>query len=134
MFKKLKKIKVKIINTQDNSDRVKVVDSSTYLHCAIGQLHYHGRLGPEPLVHIGYSGEGVTLFHCDRATCLHQVLIHVFQKEVHQFHFFLEIGWIFLDRVVQLVALAIDIVNVVTIRQHDQPRAVVVHHADAIVR
>lgn len=107
---------------------------NTYLHCAIGQLHHYGCLGPEPLVYIRYSGKGVTLFHRDRATRLHQMLVHVFQKEVHQFHFLFEIDRILLDRVVQLIALAIDVVNVVAIRHHNQPCAIVVHHADAVVR
>ena len=107
---------------------------NTYLHCAIGQLHYHGCLSSKPLVYIRYSRKRVTLFHCNRATRLHQVLIHVFHKEVHQFHFLFEIDRTILDRVVQLIALAIDIMNIVTIRHHNQPRAVVVHHADAIIR
>lgn len=104
------------------------------MYCAIGQLHHHGCLGPEPLMYIWYSGKRVTLFHCDRATRLHQMLVHVFQKEVHQFHFLFEISRILLDRVVQLIALAIDIVNIVAIRHHDQSCAIVVHYANAVVR
>jgi len=90
-------------------------------------------MSSEPLVYVRYSRERVTLFHRDGATRLHQVLVHVFQKEIHQFHFLFETGRILFDRVVQLIALAIDIVNVVAIRHHDQSRAVIVHHADAIV-
>lgn len=106
---------------------------NTYLHCAISQLHHHGCLSPEPLVYIRYSGEGVALFQCNRSTSLHQVLIHVFQKEIHQFHFLFEMCRILLDRVVQLITLTIDIVNIVAIRHHNQSRAVVVHHANTII-
>lgn len=105
----------------------------THLHSAVGQLHHNSRLGSEPLVHVRYSGNGVTLFHSDGIARLHQMLVHVLQEEIHQSHFLLEIGRILLDRVVQFVALAVDVVYVEAIRQHYQPRAVVVHHADTVV-
>lgn len=103
------------------------------MHCAIGQLHHHGCLSSEPLMYIGYSGEAITLFYRNRATRLHQVLVHVFQKEVHQFHFLFKMGRILIERVVQFITLTIDIVNVVGIRHHDQSRAVIVHYTDAII-
>lgn len=103
------------------------------MYCAIGQLHHHGCLSSKPLMYIRYSGERITLFHRNRATRLHQMLVHIFQKEVHQFHFLFEMGWILIERIVQFIALTINIVNVVGIRHHDQSRAIIVHYADAII-
>jgi hypothetical protein len=73
------------------------------------------------------------LLQRDRAACFHQVLVHVFEEEIHQLHLLLEVGRILLHRVIQLVALTIDVMYVEAIRQHNQARAIIVHHADPIV-
>lgn len=105
----------------------------THLHRAIRKLHHHGRLRSEPLMHVRYSRESVALLHRDGAACLHQVLVHVLEEEVHQLHLLLEMLRELLDRIVHLLAIAIDVVYVEAVGQHDQARAVVVHHADPVV-
>ena len=104
-----------------------------YLDSSVSEMHNNCRLRSEPLMEVRNPRNCVAIFFRDRSASLHKVLVHVTQKEVHEFHLFVERGWIVFGRVVELSSLAIHVVYVEAIWEHNQTSSVIIHNSDAVV-